>query len=223
LLAIQSLIARIHRRAGRMSDLLASLERARQFFASLVDEHPENRDYKLHLAAADSDLGDLHAAMGKSTEALASFEAALAIRRKMIDSDPSTPSYRSELADTLRRRGIAMRKCGRPADAVPDFRQSITVLRELTQPTAWDHYNMACAQSMISGAATESGSGVTTAEGRAAALEAMTALHRAVAAGWRDLRFIRTDTDLNPIRSQSDFQVLLMDMAFPADAFVRGK
>jgi hypothetical protein len=30
------------------------------------------------------------------------------------------------------------------------------------------------------------------------------------------------DTDLDPIRSRSDFQLLLMDMAFPADPFVRG-
>jgi eukaryotic-like serine/threonine-protein kinase len=219
LLRVQGLIADIHRRAGRMSDVLASLEWAQQFFASLVDEHPQSRDYQLHLAAAYTDLGDLHATMGKPTEARASFEAALLIRRKMIESDPSTPSDRSNLADTFRHRGIAMWKCGRPADAVRDFRQSITILRELTVPTAGDYYNMARAQSLISGAAAEAGSGLSAAEVRAATEAAMTTLHRAIAAGWQDFGLMRVDTELDPIRVRDDFRLLLMDLAMPAGPF----
>jgi hypothetical protein len=32
---------------------------------------------------------------------------------------------------------------------------------------------------------------------------------------------MRTDTDLDPSRSRSDFQLLMMDMAMPADPFAR--
>jgi serine/threonine-protein kinase len=220
---VVGLTADIHRRAGRMSDVQASLERARQFFAGLVDDHPRNADYQLHLAAAYTDLGEVLAAMGKPTEARASFETALLIERKLIEADPSTASYRSKLADTFRRRGIAMRKCDPPSHAVRDFRQSIGILLELTEPTAGDYYNIARAQSLISGVAAELGSGVSSADGRAAAEEAMTALHRAVAAGCQDLGLMRTDPDLEPIRSRSDFRFLVMDMAFPADPFVRGE
>ena len=63
-------IADIHRRAGRMSELLASLKQAREFAASLVHAHPENREYRLDLARHDTDLGDLLGAMGKPAEAL---------------------------------------------------------------------------------------------------------------------------------------------------------
>jgi serine/threonine-protein kinase len=211
--------ADIHRWAGRMSDALEALQRRREVAASLVESHPQNRDYRSRLAWVCNDLGDLHGMMGKPTEARVSFETALLIRRNMIEANPSTPAYRSDLADTYRRRGVAMRKCGRLADAVRDFRQSNTILRELKEPTAGDHYNLARAQSLISGAAAEAGSGLSAAEGRAAAEEAMTTLHRAVSTGWQDLGLMRTDPDLDPIRSRSDFQLLMMDLAFPAEPF----
>ena len=41
----------------------------------------------------------------------------------------------------------------------------------------------------------------------------------AVAAGFRDAHQLRTDTDLDSIRSRPDFQQLLMDLEFPTDPF----
>ena len=114
-----------------------------------------------------------------------------------------------------------MQKCGRPSDAVRDFRHSIIVLQELAGPSFWDYYNIACYQSLIVGIAAEAGSGLSAADGQATAEEAMSNLHRAVAAGFRDPGLMRTDTDLDPIRSRADFQVLFLDVAFPADPFAR--
>jgi hypothetical protein len=51
----------------------------------------------------------------------------------------------------------------------------------------------------------------------------MTALHKARAAGDPNLSLIKTDADLDPIRSRPDFQLLMMDLAFPADPFDRRK
>ena len=47
----------------------------------------------------------------------------------------------------------------------------------------------------------------------------MRRLREAVAAGFRDLAHMRTDTDLDPLRSRLDFQLLMMDLAMPADLF----
>ena len=47
----------------------------------------------------------------------------------------------------------------------------------------------------------------------------MNRLREAVTAGFRDLAHIRTDTDLDPLRSRPDFQLLMMDLAFPAEPF----
>ena len=54
---------------------------------------------------------------------------------------------------------------------------------------------------------------------RAHADQAMATLRRSVAAGYRDLLSLRTDPDLDPLRSRQDFRMLLLDAAFPDDPF----
>jgi hypothetical protein len=80
-------------------------------------------------------------------------------------------------------------------------------------------YDLACYQALLAGAAANPGSGLTAAEGRAEANRAMSALRRAVAAGYRNLAHMQTDTDLDPLRSRPDFQALMMDLAMPTDPF----
>ena len=64
---------------------------------------------------------------------------------------------------------------------------------------------------------------MTDEDRRAAADEAMKSLRRAVAAGNRDAAWMKTDTDLDPLRSRRDFQLILMDMELPPDPFARSK
>jgi hypothetical protein len=71
------------------------------------------------------------------------------------------------------------------------------------------------AQSLHSGVAAAAGFGLAADETRAAADAAMDNLRRAVAAGWRDVAGARKDPDLDPIRGRRDFQLLMMDVAFP--------
>jgi len=42
---------------------------------------------------------------------------------------------------------------------------------------------------------------------------------RAVAAGLQDAAFMRRDADLDPLRARPDFQMLMMDLAFPDEPF----
>jgi hypothetical protein len=47
----------------------------------------------------------------------------------------------------------------------------------------------------------------------------MALLHKAVAMGWRDPAPSRAEDALDPLRSRSDFQLLMMDLAMPVDPF----
>jgi hypothetical protein len=49
----------------------------------------------------------------------------------------------------------------------------------------------------------------------------MVALQRAVDAGFSNPAAIRNDPYLKTLRSRSDFQTLLMDLAFPSEPFCR--
>jgi hypothetical protein len=49
----------------------------------------------------------------------------------------------------------------------------------------------------------------------------MRLLREAVAGGFSNLAHMRRDTDLDPLRSRLDFQLLMMDLAMPDDVFAR--
>jgi serine/threonine-protein kinase len=85
-----------------------------------------------------------------------------------------------------------------------------------------DCYNLACGNATLAGIAALPRSGMTAAEGRAAAEQAMQWLHRAVARGYRNVALMQRDPDLDPLRSRPDFQLLMMDLEFPDDPFARG-
>ncbi len=214
-------IADIHRRAGRMPEVLSALQSARQVASSLASTHPEDRHRPVDFAWACTDIGDLLGLMGKPAEAMASFDEALLIHRKLVAANPSTPSYRSDLARTLRLCGIAMQKCHRLAEAESVFRESITILRQQTKLSSGDYYDIACFHSLLSGIAALAGSGLTAAAREAEADNAMESLRRAIAAGWRNPAHMRTDPDLDPIRSRPDFQMLALDLAMPDNPFAQ--
>ena len=139
----------------------------------------------------------------------------------MVQAEPSTPAARTSLSYTLRRSGIALLRLGRPADAVADLRQSIAVLRGPQALSPGDYRNIACAQSLLSGAAKEAGSGLTADDGRAEACAAMTSFAGPPLTAGTTHAGCRT----SPISPRSgpgpDFQMLMLDMAFPAEPFAR--
>ena len=60
---------------------------------------------------------------------------------------------------------------------------------------------------------------MTTGERQAEADLAIQWLRRAIATGYRKLALIQTDPDLDQLRSRPDFQLLMLDLAFPAEPF----
>jgi hypothetical protein len=96
------------------------------------------------------------------------------------------------------------------------------MLSRYPTPSEGELYNLACAHALLGGLAPRHGSGLTVADASAEADQAMHWLLKALAAGFRDLPHIRTDADLGLLHPRLDFQLLLMDLAFPADTFARG-
>ena len=214
-------IAGIHARAGRAAAARASYEAAVTVGATLADAPPDVLDNRSQLARTYQDFADFVSATGTALEALPWSDKAMTILRKMAETNPSQHVSRTEFADALRRHGIVLQKCGRRAESASDFREAIAILDGLANPRAVDIYDIACNQSLLSGVASEPGSGMTTAEGRAAADKAMESLRQAVAAGWNRPAHIRANSDLDPIRARPDFQMLIGDLAIPPEPFAR--
>jgi eukaryotic-like serine/threonine-protein kinase len=218
LIRINSWIARIHARAARVSEALESYKRAAAVASEAADAHPGDVGFQAMVAAAYSDVADLHCTTGTPSEALSWSDKAMAIHRKLVKADRSQQAF---LADSVRRHGIVLQKCGRPAQAVSAYREAIAVGEGLASPSPWDIYCLACSQSLLSGVAIDAGSGLTAAVGQVEADKAILSLHRAVAAGWRRPDQMRVDSDLDPLRSRPDFQMLMLDLAMPVEPFAR--
>src|SRR5262249_34949546 len=78
---------------------------------------------------------------------------------------------------------------------------------------------ISCTLAALSGLAGNADAGVSVGEGKAAADRAMIVLRRAVAMGYRNVEVYCKESSLDPLRSRPDFQLLMMDLAMPAEPF----
>jgi tetratricopeptide (TPR) repeat protein len=207
---------------GRHVEALVRYERARASLEALYQANPAVNEIANDLARAYSQIGQTLGAIGKPDEALASLRKARKLREVLTaDDQVLVTEYRSNLAVTLGNIGALEKGTGRFIEATATYRKAIAILEDLRPPTSEDFYNLACYHSGLAGISLTPGSGVTAAEGRAESDRAMDDLYRAAAGGFRMLSLMSIDRDLDPLRSRPDFQVLMMDLAFPNDAFAR--
>ena len=214
------MIASLHEQAGRPTDARASYERGQVIGEKAAQSLGANLEILEEMSYLYQSWGSMAVGTGDIPEATRKFERMGTIVARLIEAHPGAAKYRSQHADWTRRIGIMLQASGRPADAIAHFRQSLAELERLEKPTLGDLYNIACCRSLISGAASVPGSGLTAAEGQAEAERAVAGVHRVLDAGYTNVSWIRNgDPDLKPIRSLPDFQQLMMDLAFPAQPF----
>jgi len=204
---------------GRMEAALASFEKARLLLEALDRAYPEVAEIRNALARCYSQSAHSLRALGKPVEALALSSKAKTLREALVAANPRLSSYRSDLTVTTGFYGVLKQETGDNAAAVASFRKALNLLQGLAIQTPDDHYNRACMHARIASVAGKAGSGLTVAEGRAEADQAMADLHRAIAAGFGTRALLRLDHDLDVLRSRPDFKLMMLDQAFPQDVF----
>jgi serine/threonine-protein kinase len=215
----------LHHRAGHGDESVRSYRSALAVHERLAREAPGDPSRLRDLALSHFSLGFILHAIGRRDEARASYQDALAIRERLASSAPDDSRSQSDLAWSYLQLGGLEREAGRAGEALASYRRAATVLEGLPRPQALDLYNLACSLSVSSALAVEmrtASPGVGPVEGRALADRAMTALRRAVAAGYKDFVKYREDPDLNPLRHRDDFRALIMDCLFPEWPFEGG-
>jgi eukaryotic-like serine/threonine-protein kinase len=219
-IGLQRMIAGLHEQAGRPTDARVSYERGQVIGEKAAQTLGADPGILEEMAYLYQSWGSLAVGTGDIPEATAKYERMRATVARLIEAHPAAPRYRSQLADCVRRVGVTLQASGRADDAIAHYRQSLADLERLEKPTPIDLYDIACCRSLISGAASEPGSGLTAAEGQAEAERAVAGVRRALDAGYAEVSWVRNgDPDLKPIRSRPDFQQLMLDMTFPAYPF----
>jgi eukaryotic-like serine/threonine-protein kinase len=217
----------LHASAGQLSDALASFEQARELHERLVRDYPHVRDYRAGLQSSLAQLGQVLRGLGKPAEAEAQYRKALALARKLVDDNPTVRDYHSRLETTiddlvqlLAATGKDQQREGQTDKAESSFRAASAVMDGITTLPAKNLVDLACCQALLAGVGGKTGSDLPDAELRARDDRAIDALRRAIASGYRDFARLRTDTDLDRLRSRADFQLLMLDVAFPGKPFV---
>ena len=230
-------ISLLHVTLGHREQALAGFEEGVRRSRALAHADPSDLDSQDLLVQYLHCYGSLLEEMGRPEEALAAYEEARPIIERVLrEVNPSESKWQghragnAELignfhrrrdADSLASRGLALARSGHPAEAVKDYRQAIKVLEGLETIHSWP-------STIIIWPATTPGWRNWPAHrvrvcrpprARPSGTGRMECLRAAVAAGFRDLARIRTDTDLDPLRSRPDFRLLMMDLAFPDDPF----
>jgi serine/threonine-protein kinase len=206
---------------GKPAEALAALEQARAIRQELVEANPNLTSFQYNLARCRDVTGWVLSQTGRPTEALAAFEGSMAILQKLTESNPDVVQFQTDIALDLSQIGKIHTEAGRFSQAIAAHSRSAAILERQPTLAARDRYNLACTYSSLADIAAKPGSGLTAAEGQAEADRAMEWLHRAVAAGYRNVALMRKDDGLDPLRSRLDFQLLMMDLEFPDAPFAR--
>ncbi|HEV3146937.1 MAG TPA: hypothetical protein VGZ47_23820, partial [Gemmataceae bacterium] len=111
--------------------------------------------------------------------------------------------------------GDLARENKQPAAAVKFFRSSVKARESVSAPTPEQLYDLACTRAKLAGAATDSSSGLSPAEARAEADQAMAVLRRSVAAGFNSAEKLQKDTDLESLHNRNDFKKLMQELQQP--------
>jgi serine/threonine protein kinase len=201
---------------GHPDRALAVLERARGMQAALVRDDPDRWEPRSFLGSTLNNIGHVLLLLNRPEEALAAAREGLGHQRAAFVMAPNDPGCRRALSNNEVTLAKALRALVRPAEAAA---------ATLRRPALWpddpvELYNAACDLALCVPLADPGRAGMA-AEPRVYADEAMAVLRQAVRAGFRDATHMGSDPDLDPLRSRPDFQLLMMDLAFPADPFPR--
>jgi tetratricopeptide (TPR) repeat protein len=202
--------------SGKMSEALQHYVAAKSLFQELMNKFPSNLVPRTRSELANTliNIAEIQRRQGRLDEARASCNAAIAMREAVIKDFPEVLSYRVGMGECLMRLGQVKLGTGDIAGAAADWRRAIALHVGLPRFGGETEMIEAGYHALLSSLAGMTDSGVSAEEGRAEEEKAMTLLRRAVGEGYRAPE-LRQESCLEPLRNRSDFQLLMMDVAFP--------
>ncbi len=205
---------------GHMDRALEEYEAARMVFQKLIDSNPPHYVHRTRseLANVLINMVEIQRRRGRLAEARELCDRAIAIRGTVMKEFPEIVSYRSRMGECWLRSGQVRQAAGEIAGATADWRRALLAYGELKRRSAEIGMFEAGCHAMLSSVAGVSGSGVAASDGPSEAEQAMAILRRIVGAGYH-ARELRNDSCLDPLRARPDFQLLMLDLVFPAQPF----
>jgi serine/threonine protein kinase len=204
--------------AGDLGAALVTAEQAVALYEALVSSDRSAVEFRWRLGRCLDEIGRISSMLGRQPEAAAALERAAEIHGELAGNYPVLYG-----ADVIRNRLYAASQrflAGRLQEATLCLRTVEDQIKRTPQfPRGALLHDLACSYLLWSVAEREGA--IAPGEREARTQRAIAVLRRAILAGNADLRQIRGDPVLDPLRPRRDFQELLMDLEFPDDPFWR--
>jgi eukaryotic-like serine/threonine-protein kinase len=178
----------------------------------LVAADPKNASFQRYLTMSLIKLGEAMLAAGRKLESLDFFQNSLAIRERLADAAPKDTQAQRDLAYNIEKLGDANRQLDRSKDSLDFYQRALGVYERLADAdtknvgakndVAEGCYHVAC------GLARRSAGEDKEARDRDSQA-AVSLLQQAVAKGFKDLKRLKEDKDLQPLRDREDFKTLV--------------
>ena len=198
---------------GKPTEAEAEFRAAVTIFGKVVDDDPKVLFHREMFAVALTQLGDILLKLGRPAEALDAYGRAFTLFEQLIKENPAEKDYPPNRGRSLVGRGRARRALGDPAGAAADVRHALRLSEGLRLPEGYAAFTIACSHAALAGLAGQEGTGVSAAEGKAHAAQAMALLRKAVDGyGYRNIHDYRTEGALDSLREREDFKKLLTEL-----------
>ena len=198
-------------RMGKPTEAEAEFRAAVTILGKVVVDDPKVLFHRQDLAEGLNLLGGFLLKLGRSAEALDAYGRAFTLIEQLIKENPAEKDYPPNRVRSLVGRGRARRALGDPAGAAADVRLALRLSEGLRLPEGYAAFRIACSHAALAGLAGQEGTGVSAAEGKANADQAMALLRKAVD-GYRRIDVYRTEGALDPLREREDFKKLLAEL-----------
>jgi tetratricopeptide (TPR) repeat protein len=207
---------------GLAADALAEFREAEAIYQALADVDSTSlsaRFARNGLADAKTYAADVLRGLGRLDEARAGYATAISLLEGPAPADPEYDGAR--LAYSVRGLGLVLQSTGDVAGAAAAARRALALYEALPRNPWNDLFRMACVRSALAGLAGLPRSGIPAAEAGPEADRAMALLFQAMEQKSLNPALMRAEAALDHLRPRTDFQLLLMDLAMPAQPFAR--
>ena len=193
---------------GKPTEAEAECRAAIAIMGKVVDDDPKVLEHRVFLASFLRNLGSQLLKLGRPAEALDAYGRSFTLNEQLVKENPAEAPDRVR---SLVGRGWARRALGDPAGAAADLRLAQRLSEGLGLPEGFTAFSIACSHAALAGLAGQEGTGVSAAEGKAHADQAMALLRKAVD-GFRFITIYRTESALDPLREREDFKKLFVEL-----------
>ena len=177
----------------------------------LADANPLVAVFRRHLASTHNNIGWLLAHQKRYADALAALDQGVALCQKLTHDYPNNAYFAHGLGYSHAYRGWVQAHAGQPAEAAADLRLAVELWAGTKSLDIETRFERSRALALLAGLGGDRKSGVTSAEAKTYADQAVAALADAVKTGWCLPGELKAP-DFDLLRARPDFEKLVAEV-----------